>query len=688
METSDLCSGQMSLGAIGKRTCPIELDLAPAENFWTTVRHGAVRLRLEETGPASEPPVTTHQMLRDAAQRYGNHPAMAVKRDGQWRTTTYLQYYQACRAAAKSFLKLGLERFHGVCILGYNAPEWLIANLGAIMAGGIPSGIYTTNSPDSCRYVASNCEANILVVEDRHQLEKVLQVQDQLPHLKAIVQYSGELTEKRPNLYTWAEFMKLGSEVPDSTLDDIIASLKVNQCCALIYTSGTTGTPKGVMLSHDNITWAVKMFGRYSGLQEREIHFSYLPMSHTAAQYFDIWLPICLGGTTCFADKDALKSQDSLVNTLKEVRPTVFLGVPRIWEKIQGALVDMESKPSSMERSISSSVRDPIMATKLNHMNGNDSASLGLPMAEVGLDRCVLRYAGSAPIAKETLEYFLRLGLPIMELYGMSEVFGCITMSVTSECRMTSCGKTVPGCMTQIHTPDEDGSGEISIKGRHVFMGYLNKAEATKEVFDEEGWLHTGDIGRFDQDGFLYITGRIKELVITSGGKNIAPVPIENDLKKEVPIISNAVLVGDKRKFLSVLITLKCTTDQDTLMPGDDLTPDAIQFCQQLGSRATRVSEVVRSKDPAIYKAIQEGLDRVNQRAASNAHRVQKWAILGKDLCIAGGELGPTLKMKRPVILKKYEKIIDALYKVGSSTSRLQKQRPLAQRIKELKSNL
>ncbi|KAJ1212734.1 hypothetical protein NDU88_000383 [Pleurodeles waltl] len=683
--------GQKPAGAV----CPIALNLAPADSFWTTARDGAVRIRTEETGPASDPPVTTHQILWDSIQCFGNHSAMAVKRDGQWKTTTYLQYYQACRAAAKSFLKLGLERFHGVGILGSNSPEWFIGHIGAIMAGGIPAGIYPTSSPDICQYVASNSESNILLVDDQYQLGKILQVQDQLPHLKAIVQYNDDLKENRPNLYTWAKFMQLGSDIPDSELDDIIASQKPNQCCTLIYTSGTTGTPKGVMLSHDNITWLVRTFSKYSGLQACEIQVSYLPLSHIVAQFFDIWLPIYIGGTTYFANKEALK--DSVVDTIQEVRPTVFFGVPRTWEKIQGVLVDVVSKSTSMERSISTSAGDPSSATNLKHMNGNGSASIGHSMADylvlkkiqaaVGLDRCFLPSTAAAPIAKETLEFFMGLNLPIMEIYGLSETSGPQTISVLSDFRITSCGKTVPGCKTRIHNPDEDGKGEICLRGRHIFMGYLNMVERTKEALDEEGWLHTGDIGKVDQDGFLYIDGRIKEMVITSGGENIAPIPIESDLKKEVPIISNAMLVGDKRKFLSMLITLKCTTDSNTLMPGDDLTPDAIQFCQQLGSRATRVSEVVRSKDPAIYKAIQEGLDRVNQRAASNAQRVQKWAILEKDFSVDGGELGPTLKLKRPVVLKKYEKIIDEFYK-GRRSLKVKKQNHVFKGNKELKSKL
>ncbi|XP_078530563.1 long-chain-fatty-acid--CoA ligase ACSBG2-like [Lissotriton helveticus] len=669
--------------------------LAPADSFWTTTRDRAVKLRMEETGPASEPPVTPHQLLWDAVQRFGNHPAMAVKRDGQWKTTTYLQYYQACRAAAKSFLRLGLERFHGVGILGNNSPEWFIANLGAIMAGGISTGIYITSSVDACRYVAGNCEANILVVENHHQLEKILQVQDQLPHLKAIIQYSDELKVKRPNLYTWAEFMQLGSEIPDSELDDIIASQRVNQCCTLVYTSGTTGPPKGVMLSHDNITWLVKTFSKCSGLHESEIHVNFLPLSHAAAQFFDMLLPMCLGGATYFATQDALKG--SLVDTLKEVRPTVLLGVPRIWEKIQEHLVELESKLSPIQRSINIRAGDLGLETILNSKNCNGSASAGDPSADnlvlkkilgdLGLDRAATVYTAGAPTRKETLEYFMKLNLPLMEAYGMSETSGPHTISVPSNYRLTSCGKAIPGCRTKIHIPDRDGNGEVCFGGRHVFMGYLNMVEKTKEAFDEEGWLHSGDIGKFDQDGFLYLTGRIKELVITAGGENIPPVLIENALKKEVPIISNAMLIGDKRRFLSMLVTLKCTIDPNTLQPGDDLSPNVIHFCRRIGSKAKRVSEVVKTKDPAVYRSIQEGLDRVNQRAVSNAQRVQKWAILKKDFSLHGGELGPTMKMVRPFILKKYKSIIDEFYRVGSSLPTT-KQRPAPQRREDFKHKL
>ncbi|KFQ30797.1 Long-chain-fatty-acid--CoA ligase ACSBG2, partial [Merops nubicus] len=418
--------------------------------------------------------------------------------------------------------QLGLERFHGVCILGFNSAEWFIADIGAILAGGFAVGIYTTNSPEACRYVAENCSANVVVVENHKQLQKILEVQDKLPQLKAIVQYGEELKEKRPNLYSWSEFMELGKDVPDAQLQEIIKSQKPNQCCTLIYTSGTTGQPKGVMLSHDNLTWTASMAGRFLMLEEaqekQELVISYLPLSHIAAQMTDIWTAITFGVQVFFAQPDALKG--SLVDTLREVRPTAFLGVPRVWEKIEEKMKSIGAKSSALRRKVASWAKGVGLQTNLKRMNGSSEVPLNFRLAThlvyrrvrraVGLDRCTRCYTGAAPITRETLEFFLSLNIPLFELYGMSESSGPHTVSLPQAFRLTSCGKEITGCRTLIQEPDSDGNGEICFSGRHIFMGYLNMEGKTKEAIDEEGWLHSGDLGRHDKDGFLYVTGRIK----------------------------------------------------------------------------------------------------------------------------------------------------------------------------------
>ncbi|XP_027767113.1 long-chain-fatty-acid--CoA ligase ACSBG2-like [Empidonax traillii] len=227
---------------------------SPASRVWTTQRDGEVKLRMEDQGVGSEPPKTVHQLFQEAVNKYGDYYALASKKGGQWVRLTYKMYYDECCKAAKSFLKLGLQRFHGVGILGFNSAEWFIADIGAILAGGFAVGIYTTNSPEACHYVAENCSADVIVVENQKQLQKILEIEDKLPQLKAIVQYGEEIKEKRPNLYSWSEFMELGKDVPDTLLNLAIGAQKPNQCCTLIYTSGTTGQPKGVMLSHDNVS--------------------------------------------------------------------------------------------------------------------------------------------------------------------------------------------------------------------------------------------------------------------------------------------------------------------------------------------------------------------------------------------------------------------------------------------------
>ncbi|XP_047448977.1 long-chain-fatty-acid--CoA ligase ACSBG2-like [Mugil cephalus] len=659
--------------AVPLSVASLATTLAPADQLWSNSRDKGVKLRLEGSGPGSETPITIHQMFLETLEKCENTPALVFKKDGQSVSLTWREYYEQCRAAAKSFLKLGLERYHGVGILGFNSPEWFISDIACILAGGLAAGIYTTNSAEACQYVAANCEANILVVENQKQLDKILQVKDQLPHLKAIVQYKGELLQKAPFLYTWEEFMKLGEDVPNEQLNAVIESLRANECCTLIYTSGTTGNPKGVMLSHDNITWTARTASSLvkSGGGE-EVVVSYLPLSHVAAQMVDIWISMAFAGTTYFAEPDALKG--SLVDTLKEARPTCFLGVPRVWEKMQEKMKAVGAKASPLRKRVADWAKAIGLQYSYSAMNGENVVPWGFTLANnlvfkkvratLGLDRCKLCLTGAAPITKETLEYFMSLNMPVKELYGMSESSGPHTVSV-DEYRITSCGKVMPGCKIKLDNPDKDGNGEICFWGRNVFMGYLNMADKTTEALDEEGWLHSGDLGRNDQNDFLYITGRIKELIITAGGENIPPVPIEDALKAEVPIISNAMLIGDKLKFLSMLLTLKCVVD-DNGEPTDELGPEALEFCLQNGVTATKVSEIIANKEPAIYKAIQEGMERINARSMSNAQKVQKWVILERDFSITGGELGPTMKLRRPIVVKMYQEKIDEMYAVAT----------------------
>ncbi|XP_061451471.1 long-chain-fatty-acid--CoA ligase ACSBG1 isoform X2 [Rhineura floridana] len=485
--------------------------------------------------------------------------------------------------------------------------------------------------------------------------------------------YRDPSTEKHPNLYTMDEFMELGNEVQDRELDAIINSQKPNQCCVLIYTSGTTGKPKGVMLNHDNITWTSAHASQAGDMQPAEIQqetiVSYLPLSHIAAQIYDLWTGIQWGEQVYFAEPDALKG--GLVDVLKEALPTSHMGVPRVWEKIMEKIKDVSSQSGFVKKKILSWAMLVSLEHNLSCSNSDlkpfrmrlaDSLVLAKIRHALGLSRCQKHFCGAAPLPAEVLQFFLSLNIPLYEAYGMSETTGPHCMSGPTIYRRYSCGKAVPGCKVKLMNEDEHGNGEICFWGRTVFMGYLNMEDKTREAVDEDGWLHSGDLGKIDRDGFLYVTGRIKEIIITAGGENIPPVPLEDAVKRELPVVSNAMLIGDQKKFLSMLLTLKCAMDPETSEPTDSLTQEAREFCQKVGSKAPNASEIVRIKDQAVYRAIQEGIDRVNLHAITNVQRIQKWAVLEKDFSISGGEFGPTMKLKRQAVVEKYKDEIDSFY--------------------------
>ncbi|KAM7048406.1 long-chain-fatty-acid--CoA ligase ACSBG1 isoform 3-T5 [Molossus nigricans] len=645
---------------------------SPEEALWTTRVDGRVRLRLDPSCP-EQPPYTVHRMFYEALDKYGHLHALGFKRQGSWEHITYSQYYLLARKAAKGFLKLGLERTHSVAILGFNSPEWFFSAVGAVFAGGIVTGIYTTSSPETCQYIAHDCRASIIVVDTQKQLEKILKIWGNLPHLKAVVMYREAPAGEVANVHTMEELMRLGDQVPEEDLDAVVSAQQPNQCCVLVYTSGTTGSPKGVMLSQDNITWIARYGSQAGGIQpaevQQEVVVSYLPLSHIAAQIYDLWTGIQWGAQVCFAEPDALKG--SLVHTLREVEPTSHMGVPRVWEKIMERIQEVVAQSGFIRRKMLLWAMSVMLEHNLTCPSSDlkpfttrlaDYLVLAKVRQALGLARCQKNFYGAAPMTAETQRFFLGLNIRLFSGYGLSETSGPHFMSSPCNYRLHSSGKVVPGCRAKLVNQDAEGIGEICMWGRTVFMGYLNMEDKTREAIDADGWLHSGDLGRLDSDGFLYITGRLKELIITSGGENVPPLPIEEAVKTELPIVSNAMLIGDQRKFLSMLLTLKCTLDPDTSDPTDNLTEQAVEFCRRVGSRASTVSEIVGGKDESVYQAIEEGIQRVNRDAAARPYHIQKWAILERDFSISGGELGPTMKLKRPTVLEKYKDIIESFY--------------------------
>lgn len=643
-------------------------QVIPTEALTTWEADGAVKLRTPAGGKPFTP-ISVPTLLKRAADRFPTHNALAVKRDGAWQYTTYTQYYEQARTVAKAFIKLGLKPFHGVCILGFNSPEWFLADLGAIFAGGFAAGIYTTNSPEMCEHCAKNCEAQIWVVENAKQLEKVMKIKANLPETCAIIQYSGKPTTE--GVMSWEELMSLGQEQPEDELEERLKGIAVNQCCTLIYTSGTTGPPKGVMMSHHNLVVAAhNVCVQIEAEPGNEALISYLPLSHVAAQLADIYVCVYSGATLYFAQPDALKG--SLINSLKEVRPTRFLGVPRVWEKVHEKMVEVGKKTTGIKVPISQWAKGVGRKNNARREKGNFNKPFGYSVASalvfkkvrlaLGLDRCKLFLSAAAPIAPEIVKFFHALNIPLTEIYGMSESTGAHTVGLSHAFKYGSAGKTIDAYKTRIHEPDADGNGEICMDGQNVMMGYLRTEDKTKDTIDESGWLHTGDVGKIDADGFLFITGRIKEIIITAGGENVAPVPIEDTLKENLPIISNCMLIGDKKKFLSILITLKVNVDPSTGEPLNTLTKSVVEWCRSIGSSSTTVDDIINGPDVDVMCAIQDAIDKTNKVAPSNAQRVQKWSILPLDFSIPTGELGPTMKLKRIVVTKKYTQTIEKLY--------------------------
>jgi len=632
-----------------------------------------VKISLNPNDPASHTPITVVEQFQECCDKYGSNKAMRVERDGKWIDWTYEQYFDDSCRVAKALIKLGLTQFGSTVIMGFNCPEWFMANMGSIFAGGIASGIYTTNGIEATHYIADHCKAQVAFVENEVQTEKFLAKKSELPNLKYIVQWGGTIKPGVEGLMSWASFMQLGStqqrdsELLGRKLQDRIAQQKPGNCCTLIYTSGTTGKPKAVMLSHDNVTWTARTVTPILQLKENERMVSYLPLSHIAAQLTDIHGPMQLGGTVCFAKPDALKG--SLVETLQAVRPTIFLGVPRVWEKIEEKMRAVGAANTGLIKKIGDWAKGVGLEASRAKLDGKAPSFMYYPArkivfdkikAKLGLEHCKLCATAAAPISKKTLEYFMSLDLILHDLYGMSESSGPQTINFPGFNRIGTVGRAIPGAEMRLDRMSKQGEGEICMRGRHVFMGYLYNPEATLKTIDENGWLHSGDLGSIDSEGYLRITGRIKELIITAGGENVPPVLIEAAIKAAAPALSNAVVIGDQRKFLSALLSLKCEVDANGV-PTDTLMAEALALAKAVGSSATTVSEAIVC--PKIKQAIERAISKVNQDATSRAQYIRKWTLIAKDFSQAGGELTPTMKLKRRVVNQKYAEAIEAMYR-------------------------
>ncbi len=582
-----------------------------------------------------------HRLFQQAKTR-PDAPAYYRKVAGTYRATSFRDYAAQVRRAARALIALGVPAGGTTVILGYNRPEWVVMDLATMCVGGAPAGIYTTSSPAEVRYVTHHVEARVALVENTHQWEKIEKELENLPLLEHVVLMEGAPRVVHPKVMSWEEFLERGDSVADERLQERLDALQPSGLATFIYTSGTTGPPKGVMLSHENLAWTAKASqGLTSGVSS-DTSLSYLPLSHIAEQVFTIHGPITTGAAVYFAE-----SIEKVPENLKEVQPTLFFGVPRIWEKFHSGIAQKLGDAPPLRKRIADAA---MQVGKKYNLEKNEGRTPGFLLEQahrvadklvysklkqaIGLGRSRVLVSGAAPIAHEVLEFFFGLDVIVHEVYGQSEDTGPTTFNPMSKVRLGTVGQKVPG--VEVKIADD---GEILVRGPNVFLGYYKEPEATHECL-VDGWLHSGDLGQFDRDGYLSITGRKKEIIITAGGKNIAPKNIEAALRNH-PLISEAVVIGDRRKFLTALITLD---------------PEATKrFLQDKGlaGQPHTMAEVTAE--------VQRAVDEVNRELA-RVETVKKFHILAQPFSIETGELTPTLKVKRKIVCSNFASEIEAMY--------------------------
>jgi long-chain acyl-CoA synthetase len=580
-------------------------------------------------------------LLEVGATRHGDTPATRVKRDDGWQDGSYVELRDTVRGLALGLIGLGVAPGERVCVLANTRPEWTQLAYAIWSAGAIVVPIYPTNSPEECEWVAGNSGASVVICEDESQLEKIRAVRGNLPELRELVLIDGEADDARPLADVAA-----GAESGDAEeLDRRTAAVGPDDPLLIIYTSGTTGPPKGCVLTHGNglaLCWMVEQLGI---IRPGDVSYLYLPLAHVFAQLVQI-SGLYLGATMTYFGGDTKR----IIPELQEVQPDYFASVPRIFEKVYAqATGKLQDAPAEQREQFAQAVKLGVRVRTMEARGEEIPGELREPFDQA--DELIfknvraifggkLREAttGAAPIAHEILEFFFSSGCAVMEGYGMTETTGTGTTNTRANHRFGTVGRAMPG--VELRIADD---GEILMKGPNVFAGYWRNEEATREVLDEDGWLHTGDLGEIDDDGYLKITGRKKDIIITAGGKNLTPANIENDLKQS-PFISQAVMYGDRRPYPVALVTL-----------------DAEEIGPWARERGLPEDIAALANEPKVVELVQGVLDDANRKYAQ-VEQVKRFKILDHDLAQETGELTPTLKVKRNVVYENYAEEFEELY--------------------------
>ena len=590
-------------------------------------------------------PSTLGEMVLDAAERHSG-TALEYRRGGRTISVSYPELGARVREIARGLIALGMAPGDRVAIFASTSPEWTLADFGALCAGTVLAPVYHTSSAQECAYVLGHSGARVVFCGDSDQAAKVALVRDQCPALERVIMLAGPADGDATTL---AQLSEDGRQTPPEALSTRLAEVGRDDLATLVYTSGTTGPPKGCMLTHANLLETARIYVDQLGINESHALYQFLPLAHVMARVAQA-VVLSAGARICFWSGDPAR----IVDELADFEPTHFPAVPRVYEKIHGALLGKLEDGSAMQRAL--------FGWALRHGARARARGTCRPAAVEAIqyrlaDRMVLSkvrrlfgqelqfaLVGAASVAPEVLEFFDACGVLVLEGYGLSESCSVATLNTPGATRFGTVGKPLPGTEVSIAA-----DGEILIRGPQVFKGYYRDPEATAQALTSDGWLRTGDLGVIDADGFVAITGRKKDLIITSNGKNVTPVNIESELR-ETRYVTEAVVFGDNRPYLVAIVTL----DRD----------EAAKLAQRLGIPAD--PETV-ARDPRVQAEIQRDVDAVNRKFA-RIEQIKRFAILGHDLTQAAGELTPTLKIKRAAIYEKYAPVFTQLYQEGSQT--------------------
>ena len=604
--------------------------------------------------------LTNPVRLRDRAKAKPGKVALREKYLGIWREITFGDYWDAAETVAHALLALGIEVGDRVAIHSENRPEWLFADIGIQAVRATSMGLYPTNPAPEVQYLLENSGSRILIAEDQEQVDKALAIKDQVPALEKIVYIEPRGIRNAyedPILLSWADFLEQGRthrEAHPRAVDEVMAQSSEDDIATLVYTSGTTGPPKGAMLSVRNINYAIATGGSLGGFvdpppREDDLILSYLPLCHAYERAFSEWFGLSAGSVVNFAESIETIQQD-----LREIQPSIFQSVPRIYEKMHAGVLVRAASASRLKKlnyaiwiKQADSIGRTLERTGGRHTIGT-RIRYGLGWVflyralkeRLGLRRCRHAISGAAPIAPEILRFFMGIGVPIYEAYGMTENAIVATTNRPQRVRLGTVGEAYQGVELRI----DDATGEILVRHDAVFVGYWGMEEATTRTIDDEGWLHTGDVGEWVDGTYVKIVDRMKDIIITAGGKNISPSEIENTLKTS-PFISEAVVIGDRRKFLSALIAI----DFEVVS----------SWAQSKRISHTTYRDLTEKEE--VRSLIQKAVDECNEKFAS-VENIRKFAFFPKELDEDDGELTATQKVKRAAVEQRFSDLIEEMY--------------------------